>query len=178
MADQDVLLPFAWTNDSRWLIEVHGFDPALEPTIEAVCALVNGYSGTRAALEEGTAVSRPASFIAGVFNTPEQPQTPELEAPISELVVVPDWSRVQISVEGHSLRLDQAELLSQRRVLDMRRGVLLRGGVCATRPAGSPACAACALRRWPIGTHWCSSWCLRPRTIAAASCSRAWSMGR
>lgn len=126
MADQDVLLPFAWTNDSRWLIEVHGFDPALEPTIEAVCALVNGYSGTRAALEEGTAVSRPASFIAGVFNTPEQPQTPELEAPISELVVVPDWSRVQISVEGHSLRLDQAELLSQRRVLDMRQGVLLR----------------------------------------------------
>lgn len=123
MIDFDTL---ALTADPRWRIEVVGFDPALEPTIEAVLALVNGYCGTRAALEEGGPAARPATFIAGVFNTPAQPQAPELEAPIAELVVAPDWSYLQIAVEGQPLRVDQAELLSQRRVLDLRQGLLLR----------------------------------------------------
>lgn len=117
---------FMLTNDPRWLLTIDGFDTALEPTIEAVCALVNGYSGTRAALEEGSPVSRPAAFVAGVFNTPAQPQAPELEAPISELVVAANWSRLYIEVEGQPLRIGEVELLSQRRVLDMRQGVLLR----------------------------------------------------
>src|SRR5204862_7796944 len=67
-----------------------------------------------------------ATFIAGVFNTPAQPQTIELEEPIPEIVVAPDWSRLRIVVESQELRLDQVELLGQRRVLDMRQGVLLR----------------------------------------------------
>jgi trehalose/maltose hydrolase-like predicted phosphorylase len=119
---------FAPAADSRWLLEVDGFDPALEPTVEAVLALVNGYGGTRAAMEEGSGVSRPASFVAGVFNTPAQPQAPELEAPIPEIVVAPNWSRVRIVVEDQELRLDApgVELLAQRRVLDMRQGILLR----------------------------------------------------
>src|SRR5437868_6308366 len=86
---------FMRSSDSRWMLEVEGFDPSLEPTIEAVLAMVNGYLGTRAALEEGSAVSRPATLIAGVFNTPDHPQTAELEAPIPELVVAPDWSHVR-----------------------------------------------------------------------------------
>src|SRR5215217_641773 len=113
-------------SDSSWLLEIDGFDPALEPTIEAVCALVNGYGGTRAAIEEGSPVSRPATFIAGIFNTPAQPQTAELDEPIPEIVVAPNWSRLRIAVEGQPLSLDQAELLDQRRVLDLRQGFLLR----------------------------------------------------
>src|SRR5439155_20226775 len=103
-----------------------GFDPVLEPPTEAVVALVNGYQGTRAAVEEGSPMSRPAIFIAGVFNTPDRPQTTELEQPIPEIVVAPDWSRLRIVVEGQELRLGEAEQLGQRRVLDMRQGVLLR----------------------------------------------------
>src|SRR6266508_3168367 len=117
---------FTPSGDSRWTLQVDGFDPVLEPTIEAVFALVNGYQGTRAAVEEGSLVSRSATFIAGVFNTPDRPQTTELEQPIPEIVVAPDWSRMRIVVEGQELRLDQVELLGQRRVLDMRQGVLLR----------------------------------------------------
>lgn len=113
-------------SDSSWLLEIDGFDPALEPTIEAVCALVNGYGGTRAAIEEGSRVSRPGTFIAGIYNTPAQPQTPELDEPIPEIVVAPNWSRLQLAVEGQSLSTDQAELLDQRRVLDLRQGFLLR----------------------------------------------------
>src|SRR5689334_10778442 len=107
MTDQGFTDTFGRNGDSGWLIEVVGFDPALEPTIEAVMGLVNGYSGTRAALEEGSAVSRPATFLAGVFDTPEQAQAPELEGPIPEIVVAPDWSRIRIIVEGQELRLGQ-----------------------------------------------------------------------
>src|SRR5436190_1915662 len=81
MAADTTATRFLLAADSRWMIEVAGFDPALEPTIEAVLALVNGYSGTRAALEEGHSVSRPATFIAGIFNTPVHPQALELEQP-------------------------------------------------------------------------------------------------
>ena len=128
MAEQDNVAAFAPATDSRWLLEVDGFDPALEPTIEAVLALVNGYGGTRAAMEEGSGVSRPASFVAGVFDTSERPQAPELDEAIPEIVVAPNWSRVRIVVEDQELRLDApgVELLGQRRVLDIRQGVLLR----------------------------------------------------
>jgi kojibiose phosphorylase len=124
MAEQKTLFP--QLSETSWLLEVDGFDPALEPTIEAVYALVNGYGGTRAAMEEGSKVSRPSTFIAGIFNTPAQPQTAELDEPIPEIVVAPNWSRLQISAEGQALNIDQAELLEQRRVLDMRQGILVR----------------------------------------------------
>jgi trehalose/maltose hydrolase-like predicted phosphorylase len=126
MAEHAYTTIFPQLSDSGWLLEIDGFDPALEPTIEAVCALVNGYGGTRAAIEEGSAISRPATFVAGIFNTPAQPQTAELDAPIPEIVVAPNWSRLRIAVEGQPLSLDQAELLEQRRVLDLRQGMLLR----------------------------------------------------
>src|SRR5262245_29960164 len=112
---------FSLAADSRWMIEVGGFDPGLEPTIEAVLALINGYGGTRAALEEGHPVAQPATFIAGIFNTPARPQTPELEQPIPELVVAPDWSRIRILIAGAELRIGECELLAQRRVLDLRQ---------------------------------------------------------
>jgi kojibiose phosphorylase len=118
--------PYSPADDPTWHLVVEGFDPALEPTIEAVMALVNGYSGTRAALEEGSEVSRPSTFIAGVFNLPDAPQAAELDEPITELVVAPDWSRIRIMVAGEELRIGHVELLSQRRVLDLRTGILER----------------------------------------------------
>ncbi len=118
--------PFTLTDDPRWCLEIVGFDPMTEAAIEAVLALSNGYAGVRSALEEGHASARPATFLAGVFNTPAQPQAPELEAPVPELVVAPDWSRLRVVAEGQELGLDYVELLDMRRTLDMRQGVLLR----------------------------------------------------
>ena len=47
-------------------------------------------------------------------------------APTSELVRGPTWGLVRLSADGESLDLDSAELVSQRRALDMARGVLVR----------------------------------------------------
>jgi trehalose/maltose hydrolase-like predicted phosphorylase len=120
--------------DPRWILSVDGWLPGREPGIEAVFALVNGYLGTRAAVEEGSDVSNPATFINGVFDTVTEEvvqaaATPEHQitaAPTPELVVAPDWSRLRITAEGAPLNIESAELLEQRRTLYMRRGVLIR----------------------------------------------------
>jgi trehalose/maltose hydrolase-like predicted phosphorylase len=130
-AEQDL---FAVDQDPRWLMTVEGWVPRREPGIEAVFALVNGYLGTRAAVEEGSDASDPATFINGVFDTvteevAQAAATPEhriIAAPTPELVVAPDWSRLRITVEGEPLEIGTAELLGQRRTLDMSRGVLVR----------------------------------------------------
>jgi trehalose/maltose hydrolase-like predicted phosphorylase len=130
-AEQDTFAPDL---DSRWALTVDGWLPRREPGIEAVFALVNGYLGTRAAVEEGSDVSDPATFINSVFDTVTEEvvqaaATPEhqiIAAPTPELVVAPDWSRLRITAEGAPLNIESAELLEQRRTLYMRRGVLIR----------------------------------------------------
>ena len=120
--------------DPRWILTADGWVPEREPGIEAVFALVNGYLGTRSAVEEGSDVSDPATFVNGVFDTVTEEvvqaaATPEhqiIAAPTPELVVAPDWSKLRLTAEGKPLEIDSAELLEQRRTLDMRRGVLIR----------------------------------------------------
>ena len=55
------------TADPAWRFEVKGFDPFREREVETWLTVANGESGTRGALEEGSAVSTPATFVAGVF---------------------------------------------------------------------------------------------------------------
>jgi trehalose/maltose hydrolase-like predicted phosphorylase len=130
-AEQNV---FAMDLDPCWMMTVEGWETKSEPGIEAVFALVNGYLGTRAAVEEGSDASDPATFISGVFDTvteevAQAASTPEhqiIAAPTPELVVAPDWSRLRITADGEPLEIESAELLEQRRTLDIRRGVLFR----------------------------------------------------
>jgi trehalose/maltose hydrolase-like predicted phosphorylase len=123
MTEQTLFTP---TTDPRWLITIEGFEPTIEAAVEAVLAQVNGYSGVRAALEEGHPNARPATFLAGVFNTPTTPQAPELEEPVPELVVCPNPYRLEMRVEGAELNLATAELVEMRRILDLRQGVTVR----------------------------------------------------
>ena len=126
--------PFALDTDGRWLLEVEGWAPSREPAIEGALALVNGYLGTRAAVEEGSGASTPATFLNGVFDATSlaaaeaaaTPERPLLVAPTPELVVAPDWSRLLVAVDGVPLTMDTAEVLGHRRTLDLRRGALVR----------------------------------------------------
>jgi trehalose/maltose hydrolase-like predicted phosphorylase len=125
---------FGLDPDPRWLLAVDGWSAEREPAVEGALALVNGYLGTRAAVEEGSAASTPATFLAGVFDAASHqaaqaattPGRQIVAAPTPELVVAPDWSKLRILVEGAPLSLETAEVLGQRRTLDLRRGVLVR----------------------------------------------------
>lgn len=120
--------------DAGWQVVVDGWDPGREAAVESILAVVNGYCGVRAAVEEGSAASSPGTYVNGVFDAAHEASaqaaaTPEhsvTAAPTSELVRAPDWSRVRVLVDGVPLDLGHAELLEQRRVLDLSRGALLR----------------------------------------------------
>lgn len=125
---------FRVDEDPRWLLTIDGWNPTWEPAVESVCALVNGYCGVRAAVEEGSHASNPGTFLNGVFDAAHElvaqaAATPEhqvVAAPTPELVKAPDWSRIRMSIEGMPLQLSGDQLVRQRRILDMRRGVLVR----------------------------------------------------
>ena len=125
---------FTLDPDPRWLLVVDGWEPALEPGIEGALALVNGYLGTRAAVEDGSDASTPATFLNGVFDTATQaaaqaaatPQRQVVAAPTPELVVAPDWCKLRVVADDAPLTVETAEVLGHRRTLDLRRGVLVR----------------------------------------------------
>ena len=115
-----VSLPLVPSSDLRWLLVEEGFSLVREHEIESIFAIANGYIGSRASLEEGSRVTQPATFAAGIF----------ADDPVSEpgpaLVVLPDWPHLEISVDGARLLIESGRVIEHRRMLDLRQGVLWR----------------------------------------------------
>ncbi len=114
---------FAVPRDAAWTIVESGFDMAREHEIESLLAIANGYVGVRGSIAEGSAVSRPATFLAGVFE-----QSSDV-SPVPELVIAPDWGRLRFTIEGELFSAASTAMHHHHRTLDMRRGVLLREGI-------------------------------------------------
>lgn len=119
--EQRALLPqFVPTPDPEWQLVEEGFTRVREHEVESLFALANGCLGARASIEEDGGMSSPATFVAGVFGMGDGSTS------FFELVVAPDWGRVRIIAEGNELSLDSGQVLEHRRILDVRRGVLIR----------------------------------------------------
>ncbi|MBC7092839.1 beta-phosphoglucomutase, partial [Candidatus Bipolaricaulota bacterium] len=101
-----------------WRVEAIGFEPVSQRRFETNFTVGNGYLGTRGTLEEGHPGELRATLIHGLFDA----------APIffSELANAPDWTHVQLSVDGEPFSLQHGETLSHKRWLDLRDGVLHR----------------------------------------------------
>ena len=106
------------TVDPGWILVEEGFTLAREHELESLFAIGNGYAGSRGSLAEGSALSAPATFVAGVFDS-ETGAVPGL-APVA------DWTRLSATIDGYPLRLDRGHNLEHRRILDMRQGILWR----------------------------------------------------
>lgn len=113
-------LPTIPATDRDWLFVEEGFALAREHEIESLFAVANGYVGVRGALAEGSSLSLPATYVAGVFDVGTGAGS------IPALVVLPDWAQVRVVVDGHTLHLEAGEILEHRRVLDLRRGIFWR----------------------------------------------------
>jgi trehalose/maltose hydrolase-like predicted phosphorylase len=111
-------LPVAPTLDPAWVLVEEGFTLAREHELESLFAIGNGYAGSRGSLAEGSALSSPATFLAGVFDSGA--------GPVSGLAPTADWTRLSATIDGQPLRLDNGHNLEHRRVLDMRQGILWR----------------------------------------------------
>ena len=69
IALEAALGPFAPPRDAAWIVEEPGFDVAREHEIESLLSIANGYVGSRGSIAEGSSVSRPATFLAGAYET-------------------------------------------------------------------------------------------------------------
>jgi len=106
-------------SDPTFRVTVEGFDPQREREVESIFTMANGYLGTRGSLPEQDESSSPATLVAGVFDRRSR-QAPE------ELVIFPDWLYTRIYVDEERLRMKRKNIVEQRRVLDMSKGVVYR----------------------------------------------------
>ena len=105
--------------DITWRFDAYGYQPALEHSVESRFTVANGFIGARGSLAQPTSASRPGAFVAGLFDA--SASSPAIPA----LTPAPDWLRYRILLEGRNLNLDEGEIVSHRRILDLRRGLLL-----------------------------------------------------
>src|SRR5215212_8173533 len=103
--------------DAAWTVEVIGFDPLAERSVESWLTVANGRSGSRGSLEEGSEESDPAIYVAGIFGSSGAGRT---------LVNGPEWTRLHPRLGNEPLDLDRGTMLEHRRLLDLRNGMVFR----------------------------------------------------
>lgn len=120
-----------------WQLVYDGFDPAHEGHREALTALGNGYLATRGARPEhhDDGIHYPGTYLAGVYNRLASTiHGRELEE--EHLVNTPNWLPVDLRIGGGPwLSTGQVVAHSERRELDLRRGLVVRRAVL-TAPNG------------------------------------------
>ncbi|MCP4537404.1 MAG: glycoside hydrolase family 65 protein [Chloroflexi bacterium] len=103
---------------NNWHIIETEFNPKALHHKETIFTIGNGYLGTRGAFEERYPGDWPATLVHGVFD-----DTPLVH---TELANVPNWLSFILLVNGERFRMDRGTVLSYRRDLDLRTGVLNR----------------------------------------------------
>lgn len=107
-------------SDRPWLLVEEGFTLAREHEVESLFAIGNGYIGNRGSLAEGSPLSAPATFLAGIFEHLDKPGS------IPQLMTLPDWTGVRVWIDDNPLSMQDGEILEHRRILDFARGMLWR----------------------------------------------------
>lgn len=105
-------------DQAGWTVIETQFDCSELHHKETLFTLGNGYLGTRGTFEEGYPDASPATFINGVYD--------DVAVMHTELVNCPDWLPLKIVVAGDYFSLDQGEVLSYQRQLNLRWGLLSR----------------------------------------------------
>ncbi|WP_013324824.1 beta-phosphoglucomutase [Gloeothece verrucosa] len=112
---------------SDWTLIESEFNPTQLHYKETVFTIGNGYLGTRGSFEEGYPGARNSTLIAGVYDA--------VPVVYTELANCPDWLGLIITIDEERFRLDQGEILSYERSLDLYQGLLSRQ-VCWRSPSG------------------------------------------
>lgn len=110
--------PTAGQTADGWLVVEESFEPARQHGQETIFTVGNGLLGTRGSLEEGYPADRPATLVHGLFDAHPLAR--------SELANAPDWTDLEVLLDGERLSLDRGEVLEHRRALDLRTGLLER----------------------------------------------------
>ena len=107
-----------YTSSEDWVINKEGWDKELQGIRETQFTLGNGYLGSRGVLEEIPLGAEPGTFLAGVFD--------KSGAQIPEIVNLPNPIDFKIIVQGEKMGVVAMDVLDHERILDMKKGILLR----------------------------------------------------
>lgn len=108
----------SYTDDELWVVKESEWQPELQNIREAQFALGNGYFGSRASLEEMTKGCVPGFYLAGIYD--------KLTAQVSEIVNFPNPFNFKFSVGGEKIGNSTMDVISHKRTLNMKKGLLLR----------------------------------------------------
>jgi len=112
-----------------WHIREISYSPEYLERNETIFALANGYFGIRGTLDETAGNIQPATFINGFYETapiqygekaygyPEKRQV---------MICVPEAKNINLVVDGEPFNLSTGKILSYKRTLHMKEGVLVR----------------------------------------------------
>lgn len=103
---------------SDWVVTETKFEPERLSHFETIFTQGNGYLGTRGSLEEYYPGQEATTFVHGVFD----------DVPISftELANLPDWTELEIWLDGERFNMLEGQLLHYQRQLDLRTALLTR----------------------------------------------------
>ncbi|MCZ7568682.1 MAG: beta-phosphoglucomutase [Ardenticatenaceae bacterium] len=104
--------------DPRWVVVENNFDPANLHHKETVFTSGNGYMSTRGTFEEGHPDEQAGAFMHRVWD--------DVPVVFTELVNLPRWWGLRITINGERFRLDRGAIVAYRRWLDLRTGLLSR----------------------------------------------------
>jgi len=108
----------AYTNDDLWLIKETKWAKPLQNIRESQFTLGNGYLGTRGVLEEIPYDSTPGTYIAGIYD--------KTAAQVTKLVNLPNPFNFRFTVDGEKMDVVAMDVLSHKRILNMKKGLLAR----------------------------------------------------
>jgi len=107
--------------DPVWHVVQTGFAPTSTTELhhtETIFTLGNGRFATRGTFEEGYPGESALTFVHGIWD--------DMPIVFTELVNLPNWLRLNLTIDGDEFRLDQGRVLDFRRYTDLRAGVLRR----------------------------------------------------
>lgn len=108
----------SFLSDDKWMIVQDEYNQEENLKYESLFCLTNGYLGTRGSHEEGTVKSIPCTYINGVFD--------KSETFMRELANMPNWLTLRLYVEKELIGIENCEILSFTRALDMKRACLVK----------------------------------------------------
>src|SRR5271170_3167270 len=110
------------TADPAWVLDVEGYDPLREGSLESRFAISNGFlgiRGARATTRGARWIVPPRTYVAGLFDTSGT------EGAAPGLVPAADWLQARILLPGGPLVHHPSDVSSHRMTLDVKRGALL-----------------------------------------------------
>ncbi len=109
---------YQYEEDDLWLIKEIEWVKELQNIRESQFAIGNGYLGARGVLEEIPYDASPGTYIAGVYD--------KMASQVAELVNLPNPFNFKFTIRGEKLGVVAMDVLKHRRVLNLKKGLLLR----------------------------------------------------